>query len=526
MRLFGLVIRDTALRVLAWLVVLGAMCGATPASYQTSFPSTTLREAAVAQAADNAATLVLYGPLDSPGHPAQIFMWEMGAYVTIVAAVAGVLLATRLFRGWEADGRLELVRSTGSRPSSLLVASACWLVLVALLLTALVGLVTGLHDVDGMSWSGALGFGGVVGVSFLVPATATAVCAQVVLSVPGSLRAGLGLVVVAFSLRAWGDTYEHSWGSGLSFLGLRDAVAPFTDQRFWVLGAWLGVCLLLFVLALLLQRGREYGSALLRPRGGASRRMRVRGPWGLAVRLGWTSGLTWLLGTGVAAALLTGMGRGAVERARSAPLDGGVLGASLGGDDPALSYVHFQGLLMGALIAVAGILVLQAVVADERSGRAEVVLATGRRRWEVVLSRAGWSLLVTLVLCATTALVVGLVAESELGGEANLSAAAWRDVLGQWPAVALVVALATLLVSSGPKFFPAAWFIWGAAAFISLLGEAVDLPDRVIDIGPFEHSPAGNALVDFQGCAILTGLALVVLAAAVIVYARRDLHAG
>lgn len=38
MRLFGLVIRDTALRVLAWLVVLGAMCGATPASYRTRLP--------------------------------------------------------------------------------------------------------------------------------------------------------------------------------------------------------------------------------------------------------------------------------------------------------------------------------------------------------------------------------------------------------------------------------------------------------------------------------------------------------
>lgn len=48
----------------------------------------------------------------------------------------------------------------------------------------------------------------------------------------------------------------------------------------------------------------------------------------------------------------------------------------------------------------------------------------------------------------------------------------------------------------------------------------------MIDIGPFEHSPAGNALVDFQGCAILTGLALVALMVAVIVYARRDLHAG
>ncbi|MBE6477688.1 MAG: hypothetical protein E7Z97_06440 [Propionibacteriaceae bacterium] len=526
MRLFDLVIRDTALQVLAWLVVLGALCGATPSSYQTSFPSSVLREAAVAQAADNAATLVLYGPLDSPGLPAQIFMWEMGAYVTIVAAVAGVLLATRLFRGWEADGRLELVRSTGSRPSSLLVASVCWMVLVAQVLAALVGLVTGLHNVDGMSWQGALGFGAVVGVSFLVPAVATAVCAQIVPNVPGCHRAGLGLVLVAFGLRAWGDTYEHSWTSGLSFLGLRDVVAPFTDQRFWVLGAWLGVCLLLCASALLLQQGREYGSALLRPRGGSSRRMRVRGPWSLAVRMGWPSGLTWLLGTGVAAALLTGMGCGAVERARSAPLDGGVLGASLGGDDPALSYVHFQGLLMGALIAVAGICVLQTIVADERSGRVEAILATGRRRCEVVLSRAGWSLLVTLVLCATTALVVGLVAESELGGETDLSDAAWRDVLGQWPAVALIVALATLLVALGTRFFPAAWFIWGAAAFLSLLGEAVDLPDRVIEIGPFEHSPAGNALADFQGSAILMGLALVVLVAAVVVHARRDLHAG
>lgn len=38
MRLFGLVIRDTALRVLAWLVVLGAMCGATPGLLPDELP--------------------------------------------------------------------------------------------------------------------------------------------------------------------------------------------------------------------------------------------------------------------------------------------------------------------------------------------------------------------------------------------------------------------------------------------------------------------------------------------------------
>ncbi|ERK60872.1 hypothetical protein HMPREF0682_1843 [Propionibacterium acidifaciens F0233] len=38
MGLFGLVIRDTVLRVLAWLVVLGAMCGAAPGLLPDELP--------------------------------------------------------------------------------------------------------------------------------------------------------------------------------------------------------------------------------------------------------------------------------------------------------------------------------------------------------------------------------------------------------------------------------------------------------------------------------------------------------
>ena len=38
MGLFGLVFRDTVLRVLAWLVVLGGMCGAAPGLLPDELP--------------------------------------------------------------------------------------------------------------------------------------------------------------------------------------------------------------------------------------------------------------------------------------------------------------------------------------------------------------------------------------------------------------------------------------------------------------------------------------------------------
>lgn len=524
MRLFGLVIRDTAVQVAVWLVLLGAMCGVTPSSYQDNFPSDATRRAAVLQAADNPATLLIYGTLPSPGTPAQIFCWEMGGYAVLVASVAGVLLATRLFREWESDGRLELVRASGTRPSALVTASALWLGTVSLLIATTVAAAVGANSADGLTARGALAFGGVIGIAFLVAAAATAVAAQVFPTVEGCRRAGFAIVVLAFGLRAWGDVTGHARASWFSLLGARRLVAPFTHDRGWVLAVWFAVALGLVALAVVLQRRREYAAGLVRARSASRRRMRTGTVLALTLNLKGVSVMRWLVALVICAALMTGMGRGAVQRARSAPLDGGVLGSQLGGADPSVGYVNYLGILFAVLISIAALLLVQATVRDERDGRLEAVLCTGRRHAEPLAAHSAVALLASLLLTASSAAVIAQVAVSQLEGPDDLATITWRTVLGQWPAIALLIGVAALLVALRPRWFWLAWCIWGVSTFIALLGSALKLPSWLMRLGAFQHAPAGNNLHDYYGILILSSFSALLFCSAFIAQSRRDFH--
>ena len=68
----------------AVLSTLVAAAGATVLpSYARTYQTDAARAAAVEMAARNGASLVLYGRLDPPGTAAAMYLWEMGAFITI-----------------------------------------------------------------------------------------------------------------------------------------------------------------------------------------------------------------------------------------------------------------------------------------------------------------------------------------------------------------------------------------------------------------------------------------------------------
>ena len=188
LRLARLMVRRHRLMITSWLVLLIALSGATVSAYQSTYATPEQRRAATELAQHNAASNLLYGRLADPGTPAQMFGWEIGAFVTILAAVMAVLVATALTRATEDDGTLELERSCGIDPRVPLRAACTVLLIVAatLALGCAVALGLSVGHVDAVTWPGAVAFGAVVGLTFLVTGVLTVVLAQVAPTAAGT----------------------------------------------------------------------------------------------------------------------------------------------------------------------------------------------------------------------------------------------------------------------------------------------------------------------------------------------------
>ena len=120
--------------LISWLLLLIALGGGTAYAYQNTYGTAGQRRAAVELAQQNRATTLLYGRLPDPGTPAQMFVWELGAIVTILTAVMAVLVAVAVTRAVEDDGSLELLRGCGVTPGRPLRAALMLLTGVAILL--------------------------------------------------------------------------------------------------------------------------------------------------------------------------------------------------------------------------------------------------------------------------------------------------------------------------------------------------------------------------------------------------------
>jgi ABC-2 type transport system permease protein len=72
-----------------------------------------------------------------------------------------------------------------------------------------------------------------------------------------------------------------------------------------------------------------------------------------------------------------------------------------------------------------------------------------------------------------------------------------------------------------------AWIALAGCALLEILGPLLDLPQAVMDVSPFAHSPSlpgGSA--DAPALVVLTAIAAALVAAGLAAFARRDVSSG
>lgn len=506
--------------VLTSVLVLALTAYSTMAATLDLYPT----EASAAQAARMMTTTpsvtAFYGPLPSPTR-AGIGVLKTVMLGGVFTAILAFALVRRHTRTEEEDGRLELLAAgvVGRRAP---LAAAVALSLQAVGATAVLSTLSLIAlKVDA---AGAIALGVSELIAGIVMTGITAVAVQLTSTTRGAGGIALGLLGLAFVLRALGDTSTGTWSSvsWLSFLGWSQKVAPFGENHVWLLGLALLVFLPLVVLADRLLHRRDLGAGLWPARPGPAYAGRsLSSPLGLSWRLHRGALLGWTIAVAVLGLVVGSMAK-AVDQLMENPSIVDML-RQLGGGEGTLLSIFFSTEIrfMAFGTAAFGIATTLRLRSEETSCRAEEVLATAVGRWRWLSSH----ILVAVLGASWLSLVMGT-----FGG---LAAATVSDVgVGQLlpaaaatlPAVVVCIALTVVLFGALPQASQGAWALLMAFLVLGEFGPLLKLPGWLIGLSPFDHLgslPGGDARP--VSMTVLTTVALGLGLAGAVAFRSRDL---
>ena len=510
--------RDRWLVVVLVLVMAG-LAYSTMAATLDLYPTDAEAAAGAKVMAENPSITALYGPLPSLT-AAGVGVIKTVMMGSLFGAFTAFALVRRHTRSEEEEGRFELVGAgvVGRRaPLAAAVLLAVGTVVAAGLLSALALMGTGVDT------TGSVALGTVIVVAGLVMAGVTAVAVQLTSTTRGAAGIALGVLGLAFVIRAMADT---ATGGGrhlvwLSFLGWAERVSPFGGNRLWVLLLALGATGVLLVVADVLLHHRDLGAGLWAARTGPARAKPALGSAvGLAWRLQRGSLIGWTIGYAVLGLVVGSMAK-SVDQIASNPGIEDMLRKMSGGNGSVLdAFLGTELRFMAVGAAAYGIAAALRLRGEESAGRAEAVMATATSRWRWVSSHVLVAALGSLWLLLVVGTCAGFAAASTSGASfgAVLGAA-----LSTWPAVLVCVGLTLALFGVLPRVSLLAWGLLAVFLLIGELGAILKLPDWMMGLSPFDHLghlPGGDA--DLAGLVGLLVVALAALEVGAAGFRRRD----
>ncbi len=483
------------------------------------YPTAADRAAFAASITASPAQRALYGQVYNHSLGA-VGIWKAGMFHLLIA-VAVILTVIRHTRADEETGRTELLDSTAvGRYASL--TAALLLSFGASVATGVIG-ATGLLTA-GVPAGGSLAFGAALAASGLVFTAVGAVAAQLSPTARFARSAAFAALAVAFTLRAVGDAGDGSL-SWFSPLGWSLQVRPYAGDRWWVLLLHLATSTALTLVAYRLLAARDVGAGLLAERPGPGTAGRALGSaFGLAWRLDRGALALWTVGL-----CLYGLLIGSVVHG---------IGDELGGSNAARDLVARMGgtsALEEAFLAVAfamtGMMAAAFAISltlrlhqEESAQRGETTLAgsVSRTRWlasHLTLALAGSA--VALVAGGVGAGLLYGAAAGDLDGRLG---AVTATAAIQLPAAWLGSAVTLALFGLAPRFAPVAWGVLVGFVALYLIGSLAGLPQWLLDLEPFAHTPRIGA--GFTAVPLLWLLAIdaALFALGVMGFRRRDVR--
>jgi ABC-2 type transport system permease protein len=187
------------------------------------------------------------------------------------------------------------------------------------------------------------------------------------------------------------------------------------------------------------------------------------------------------------------------------------------------SFLATAMLTTALIVAACAIQSMLRLRSEENAGRVESLLATAisRDRWagSHITVALGGSLAVLVLGGLGTGLSHSLVV-GDWGELPRVVGAALVNL----PAVWVLAAVALLLFGLAPRFAAVSWAVLALCLIVGILGTSLDLPEWMLNLSPFQHTPALPAQdLTIAPLLIMGAIAAVLILIGLASFRRRDL---
>ena len=509
------------IRTLSFALLFAWVAVANTVGYRSTYPSVAERLRFAHAFGNNKAALLFYGAphhLETVGGYAS---WRVAGFMSLFAAFFGALATIRAFRGEEETGRLELVAAGVITRSASFVArvAAIGVGIAVLWLATLVGLVAG-----GLPAPGAAYLALATVVPACVYAGVGALASQLMPTRRGALELAGAVLGLDFLLRVVSDTTSLSSLHWVIPLGWIEELRPFADPQPAALAPAAVVTVVLFGLALMLERRRDIGAAVFAPHDTTRPRFGLLGsPTGLALRSERVNLAVWVMATAAFAFVVGTVSKSVGSAGISSHLEEQL--RKLGGvqiQTPS-GYIGLTFLFFVLAVSLFCCAQLGAAREEEAEGRLELLLALPR-------SRTGWLAgRLALAVAGATLIAVGAGLGAALGATAVGADVSFLRLLEAGlnclPAALLFLGIGALLVAAVPRVGVGAAYALVSVAFVwELFGAILKAPAWLLGASPF-HQIGLVPAVPFRPVQALVMVAIGLLSAAagLVGFRRRDL---
>lgn len=511
-----------------WGLVFGVYVVSSASTFVSSYPTAAERARFARSLSGNAGLAALLGAARDIGTVSGFTAWRALGVLSIVGAIWGLLIATRVTRGEEDAGRWELLlvgrttrRLAAAQAVVALGAGLATLWVVTAVLTLLEGRARSVH----FSTSGALFFA-----TALVAGAALFLAVGVLLAQLASSRRqanGIGAAVLggAFLVRMVADsTSGLAWVRWASPLGWIEELHPLTGSRPFALVPVVLLVVACVTVALAIAGARDLGASVLPSRESPPPRLGLLGgSGGLAVRLVRPVALGWIAGLGVLGLVLGLVAQSAANAVSGSATIERILSRLGGRSGGAVSYLGFAFLTAAALVAFAAAGQVSAARAEEADGYVDNLLVrrVARMRW--LGERLAVGAVVVVGACVVAGVAAWLGAASQDSG-VGLGQLLKAGVNIAGPAL-FVLGVGMLVFGARPRLASSVAYglvVW--SFLVEIVAGSTSTNHWLLDTSVLSHiTPVPAAPPDWLAVGVLAGIGLVAALVGLVLFDRRDL---
>lgn len=514
-----LMFRRDQLRTLIWLIgILALVIGygsAVPGMYPTE-----AERLVMAETMKNPAMVVMIGPVyDSTGYSVgALYSNYMLLWSAVIMGIMNIFLVVRHTRQDEERGRIEVIRSLPVGRLSSLSAVLTASVILNLAFALLIGFGLTVLGNESMDFAGSMLFGAAMGAIGLLFAAVTAIFCQLCANPRTAQSLSFAFLVAAYMVRAMGDMQSELLAC-LSPLGLILRTKAYVENQWLPVFITLLVSMAAAVLAFWLCGIRDMGEGIITSRPGRKEAAPyLKSAGGIAWRLLRTPFIIWAL-----IVPILGMAYGSIMGDMESFISTNELFKIIFPDGDPAQFVSFLMVIMAILGTIPILQFILKARSQESSGYAENVLARSASRHDQLRGYFLIALIAGVLIPFLNA--AGFWAGSFPVMEEPIAFTTFLQAAMVYvPAIWFMLGVAMLLIAFLPRFASFVWAYLGYAFFILYIGSAMNLPEWMAKLSPFEYIPR-LPMEDFSlwGISVLTLIAVVMFVLGFIGYRKRDM---